>query len=147
MCVFFRIFVCESRKEKTPIYNGQSYEEIRTYPSNPPDKINNPWEMPFMAHLLGGYGSRKRRHSSQGQHHGRLIRVPVLREAQPPCPQLPMAADPDDGTVVLPCDADAPHTPLPLRKPVLQQEHLFGAACPCRQIRAHEPRGILAHPS
>jgi hypothetical protein len=30
MCVFFRIFVCESKKEKAPIYGIQKYEEIWT---------------------------------------------------------------------------------------------------------------------
>ena len=28
MCVFFRIFVCETEKEKAPIYEVQRYEEI-----------------------------------------------------------------------------------------------------------------------
>jgi len=39
MCVFFRIFVCESKKEKAPICMVQRYEEIWTYASNRPDKI------------------------------------------------------------------------------------------------------------
>ena len=40
MCVFFRIFVCEAKSEKAPICMAQRYEEIWTYKSNPPDKIN-----------------------------------------------------------------------------------------------------------
>ena len=40
MCVFFRIFVCEAKKEKAPICMAQRYEEIWTYQSNRPDKIN-----------------------------------------------------------------------------------------------------------
>lgn len=40
MCVIFRIFVCEAKKEKTPIYREQKYKEIWTYASNRPDKIN-----------------------------------------------------------------------------------------------------------
>ena len=40
MCVFFRIFVCEPKEEKAPIYRAQMYEEIWTFASNWPDKIN-----------------------------------------------------------------------------------------------------------
>ena len=40
MCVFFRIFVCENKKEKAPICMVQRYEEIWTYSSNRPDKIS-----------------------------------------------------------------------------------------------------------
>jgi hypothetical protein len=40
MCVFFRIFVCEAKSEKAPICMAQRYEEIWTYTSNRPDKIN-----------------------------------------------------------------------------------------------------------
>ena len=40
MCVFFRIFVCESKKEKAPICEAQRYGEIWTYASNQPDKIS-----------------------------------------------------------------------------------------------------------
>ena len=40
MCVFFRIFVCEPKKGKAPICMAQRYEEIWTYQSNRPDKIN-----------------------------------------------------------------------------------------------------------
>ena len=40
MCVFFRIFVCEAKKEKAPICMAQRYEEIWTYTSNRPDKIS-----------------------------------------------------------------------------------------------------------
>ena len=29
---FFRVFVCESKKVKAPIYNGYSYPGSRTYP-------------------------------------------------------------------------------------------------------------------
>ena len=40
MCVFFRIFVCDIKEGKTPIYKAQRYEEIWTYASNRPDKIS-----------------------------------------------------------------------------------------------------------
>ena len=40
MCVFIRIFVCEHKEEKAPIYRAQMYEEIWTFASNWPDKIN-----------------------------------------------------------------------------------------------------------
>ena len=40
MCVFFRIFVCETEEGKAPIYRVQRYEEIWTLTSNCPDKIN-----------------------------------------------------------------------------------------------------------
>ena len=30
MCVFFRIFVCDFKEGKTPIYKVQRYEEIWT---------------------------------------------------------------------------------------------------------------------
>jgi len=33
MCVFFRIFVCDLKEGKTPIYKAQRYEEIWTYAS------------------------------------------------------------------------------------------------------------------
>ena len=40
MYVFFRIFVCELKVEKAPIYKAQKYKEFWTYASNWPDKIN-----------------------------------------------------------------------------------------------------------
>ena len=55
MCVFFRIFVCETEKEKAPIYEVQRYEEIWIHASISPDKNNDPWEMPLMACILGKY--------------------------------------------------------------------------------------------
>ena len=30
MCVFFRIFVCELKEEKAPIYRAQKYKEFWT---------------------------------------------------------------------------------------------------------------------
>ena len=40
MCVFFRIFVCETKEEKAPIYKAQRYERLWTLTSDRPDKIN-----------------------------------------------------------------------------------------------------------
>lgn len=53
MCVFFRIFVCEAKTEKAPIYNWQRYEEIWTLASNWPDKITCERKMSPLAHFAG----------------------------------------------------------------------------------------------
>lgn len=55
MCAYFRIFVCEAKKEKAPIYRAQSYKEFWLYTSISPDKSNDSWEMPLMWHIPGRY--------------------------------------------------------------------------------------------
>ena len=55
MCVFFRIFVCELKEEKAPIYRAQRYKEIWTLASNWPDKITCERKMSPLAYLAGRY--------------------------------------------------------------------------------------------
>ena len=55
MCVFFRIFVCAKKKEKSPICRAQRYKEIWTLASNWPDKIACEWKMSPLAYLAGRY--------------------------------------------------------------------------------------------
>ena len=58
MCIFFCIFVCEAKNKKSHICTVQRYEEIWTYASNRPDKINNSGKMQVLARISGEYDPR-----------------------------------------------------------------------------------------
>ena len=88
MCVFFRIFVCEIKSEKAPICMVQRYEEIWTYASNRPDKINCEREMPFLAYRIGRYEARWRVYNHLWPYKGSVISMSLLWTSDFKRPQL-----------------------------------------------------------
>ena len=145
MCLIFRIFVCEAKSEKEPICMAQRYEEIRTYTSNRPDKINCEWKMPFVAYRTGWYEAWRRVFNHLWPYKGSEISMSLLWETDFKRPQLPATQDPVYGMARPSYDADPSGTSFCMHQSKVRAEDFRRVSNDDASLRTSHIRGWESH--